>query len=191
MCLPSLKRVIATARRPLARRCASEGRYLFKMHSNQWNTLIEGLNGPSLNAFICLAKWIISSRMVTVKIEIFESELIITFKQSRFRANDKVTYLGSYHRPQQPLPEIQQMHREQTVLRVLSRGHSSASTGQPPTGRWPWIQIQRRRWMEELRHDYSWELPKPFSKVFQLSVLNVWIVNGEKHLCRGTNYALA
>lgn len=65
MSLPSSNRVMATARRPLARWCALEGRCLRKTISSQWRTLIEGLNGPSVKAFNCLAKLIISSRMET------------------------------------------------------------------------------------------------------------------------------
>lgn len=67
MSLLSVRRVIATARRPLASWCASEGRCFRKITSNQLKILIEGFNGPSVKAFICLTKCSISSRIPTVK----------------------------------------------------------------------------------------------------------------------------
>lgn len=75
--LPSSIRVMATASRPLARWCALEGRCLCKTISNQWITLTEGLNGPSMKAFNCLAKLIISSRMETATQNTVSEEMCI------------------------------------------------------------------------------------------------------------------
>lgn len=160
--LPSDRRVTATARRRLAIWCASEGRCLCKIFFNQWKTLIEGLNGPSVKAFICFAKFSISSRMLTVKETISKSKTVFTCYRSRFMTKYKVTYSGSFHRPQQLLPEIQQMHQQQKVLYAKSWVHNLASTGQPLTGRWQGIRIQRRRWTEELLYTDNWIHLEPF-----------------------------
>lgn len=158
--LPSSIRVMATASRPLARWCALEGRCLCKTISNQWRTLTEGLNGPSMKAFNCLAKLISSSRMKTATQNTLSEETCI---EDRFGGKKKeATHAGWLHTPQQLLPGTLQMHPGQTGLSGSSRARNLANTGRPLTGRLPWIQIQRRRWTEVRLDDDNWRLQGPF-----------------------------